>query len=508
MPDGRECASVALARLHGGQDRSSRSSSSYRGGAWRRCVWPAERCPYTPDWQLFSACLHPHDAAMAMLWHGLRGPFSVPCGIPGHACQWEALDHHMVGCTVCGRVHRCDVDQCAVDAMPWEGALYSSAQEQCSAGIRCPAQHTEDGSIVCSITGVCIRTSSYGLEYELLSRQGLSSEGITGAMAGGHHHHHHCQSNQHPDHDGAVDEQVRARHDDGQRGLQVCIQGEGCAAGTCGTPPLASPPHRGQARRTVPNGRGKRQGSKGRSGPFSPSLSSALSSSSSAGKMARGMPFHVQVDAMRNEFHKDRLAECLGRLLRAVLQDRGVLYARFVDACVRRDRVLARVLACRGGARGQAVCLLSVAASLEAAVREGSLQGDSSRASVQCLQDPFQYLRVWPDREVERVVQRVHPHVYRLLAVLKTLDANKYKGNNVPWMLLGMLYLCTTGLNIGHVRVLPIVPELRTILPHDNRIHHYFGGMGINTKCVTDMSNMIVGTLKGQHRALAALQNV
>ena len=49
---------------------------------------------------------------------------------------------------------------------------------------------------------------------------------------------------------------------------------------------------------------------------------------------------------------------------------------------------------------------------------------------------------------------------------------------------------------------------LCSILPNDNRIHHYFGSMGINTKCVTEMSNMIAGTLKGREGALRVLQNV
>lgn len=82
------------------------------------------------------------------------------------------------------------------------------------------------------------------------------------------------------------------------------------------------------------------------------------------------------------------------------------------------------------------------------------------------------------------------------------------QATNIPWMLLGMLYLCTGGHTIGTVTVLPRVRELCNILPSDNRIFHYFGSFGINTKCVTEMSNMIAGTLKDKADAIDALRNV
>jgi hypothetical protein len=63
-------------------------------------------------------------------------------------------------------------------------------------------------------------------------------------------------------------------------------------------------------------------------------------------------------------------------------------------------------------------------------------------------------------------------------------------------MILGMMYLCTTGVNCATVRILPLVPGLVHVLPNDNRIHFYFGKMGINTKCVTDVSNLINIALK------------
>ena len=91
------------------------------------------------------------------------------------------------------------------------------------------------------------------------------------------------------------------------------------------------------------------------------------------------------------------------------------------------------------------------------------------------------------------------------MLVLKTIDNNKYKANNVPWMVLGMLYLCTSGMCIGGVQVLPVIRDLAKILPNDNRILHYFGCLGINTRCVIEMSNMITVTLKGRSDALRCL---
>ena len=44
--------------------------------------------------------------------------------------------------------------------------------QQKRAALRCPSDQQDDGTIVCTITGICIRMCSYGLEYELASRQG------------------------------------------------------------------------------------------------------------------------------------------------------------------------------------------------------------------------------------------------------------------------------------------------------------------------------------------------
>lgn len=150
------------------------------------------------------------------------------------------------------------------------------------------------------------------------------------------------------------------------------------------------------------------------------------------------------------------------------------------------------------------VCLLSVAATLEARLKR-HMEGDACMNNVSPCRDPYQCLRVWSKEEVDSLVGRVNPPIYRLMMVLKTIDNSKYKGNNVPWMVLGMLYLCTSGMCIGGVQVLPVVGELAQILPNDNRIMHYFGGFGINTKCVIEMSNMITVTLKGGTDALRFL---
>ena len=141
-----------------------------------KCTWPVFRCPHTPDWQLFSACIHPDDSMVAIMWHQLRKPFRVPFGMPGHLCTWEQIDHHLAGCTICGIVHRCDTDQCEEILQGERGFSDMLCMQQ--KGIRCPTHQTDDGSIVCLITGVCIRTRSYGLEYELVSRQGLSSKAM------------------------------------------------------------------------------------------------------------------------------------------------------------------------------------------------------------------------------------------------------------------------------------------------------------------------------------------
>lgn len=213
--------------------------------------------------------------------------------------------------------------------------------------------------------------------------------------------------------------------------------------------------------------------------------------------------FRIKFSAMKNDFHEEKLAYCLTRLISMVTQDKRMIYSRHLDICDKRDTVLSSILSSVTGP----VCMLSVAAKLEGRIRNAT-SNEASMNMVQSFRDPFEHLRVWTKEEVQSITHRVHPHMYRLLSVLKTIDSNKYKANNIPWMLLGMLYLCTGGHTIGTVTVLPRVKELCYILPSDNRIFYYFGSMGINTKCVTEMSNMIAGTLKNQDEAIRVLANV
>ena len=146
-----------------------------------KCTWPAFKCPHTPKWQLFSSCLHVKDSMVAAIWHEIRRPFQLPYGIPGHSCVWEPIDHHMAGCTLCGGVHRCDTDRCE-EILEGEPGFHNLSTMK-KVGMRCPTEQTDDGSIVCRITAVCIRTCSYGVEYELISRQGLASNEVVKSYA-------------------------------------------------------------------------------------------------------------------------------------------------------------------------------------------------------------------------------------------------------------------------------------------------------------------------------------
>ena len=112
------------------------------------CAWPAFYCPHTPSWQLFSSCMHKADRFTASCWRSLRGPFTVPFGIHGHEFTWEKMDDHMAGCTLCGKVHRCDTAQCE-EILPGEPG-FARLNSQMKFGVRCPIQHMEDSSIVCT----------------------------------------------------------------------------------------------------------------------------------------------------------------------------------------------------------------------------------------------------------------------------------------------------------------------------------------------------------------------
>ncbi len=140
---------------------------------------------------------------------------------------------------------------------------------------------------------------------------------------------------------------------------------------------------------------------------------------------------------------------------------------------------------------GQNVCLCTMAAAI----------------AHECKPDPFQCLQVCSDAAINGFAKRISPPIIRLIAVLKTMDAIKYRGNTLPSMILGMIYLCTMGITCNDVRILPCVSDLSGILPNDNRIHHYFGSLGVNTKCVTEVSNLVNAALKDRMDVLKVFEN-
>jgi hypothetical protein len=88
-----------------------------------------------------------------MLWHDLHAPFRVPFGLHGHKCTWQLFDDFLAGCSLCGRVHRCDFEVCE-DITPHECG-FREFKHQCDTFARCPVvQMEEDGSIICTITGI------------------------------------------------------------------------------------------------------------------------------------------------------------------------------------------------------------------------------------------------------------------------------------------------------------------------------------------------------------------
>lgn len=124
------------------------------------------------------------------------------------------------------------------------------------------------------------------------------------------------------------------------------------------------------------------------------------------------------------------------------------------------------------------------------------LLGMAAQIAHESKVDPYACLVACSDEKLSVFLNKISAPIIRVLAILKTMDYTKYKGNSIPSMVLGMIYLCTNGISCGNVRILPRVPDLIHILPNDNRIHYYFGRFGANTKCVTDMSNMITTALK------------
>jgi len=46
------------------------------------------------------------------LWRRLRQPFVLPIGTKHHTCEWENIDVDVLGCTLCGDIHVCDICTC------------------------------------------------------------------------------------------------------------------------------------------------------------------------------------------------------------------------------------------------------------------------------------------------------------------------------------------------------------------------------------------------------------
>jgi hypothetical protein len=70
------------------------------------------------------------------LWRRLRQPFVLPIGTKHHACEWEAIDVDVLGCTLCGAIHVCDVCTCK-DVIE------------------------TNHSVVCAVSGVVLRNHMY-----------------------------------------------------------------------------------------------------------------------------------------------------------------------------------------------------------------------------------------------------------------------------------------------------------------------------------------------------------
>lgn len=76
------------------------------------------------------------------------------------------------------------------------------------------------------------------------------------------------------------------------------------------------------------------------------------------------------------------------------------------------------------------------------------------------------------------------------------------------WILLGMLYICTEGLEISGLVILPRIVDLCTLLPGDNKISLYFKTLGVGTKCVTDVTNLIHTSLKKNPQIFEKLRSI
>ena len=292
-----------------------------------QCMWPDFACPHTPTWQLFSTCLHRDDALLASLWHDVHAPFSVPCNLQeGHVCSFRKLDHHLCGCVTCGSVHRCDTQQ-------WYTAEPATSQQQLSRlqrRGRCPTVSMPDGSVVCSITGVCIREVSFCPGYT------------------------------------------------GQPGTQGHLRNSRLLPAPGGTAGIT--------------------------------LGDRV----------------VDINVVDN----DQLTSSLWEILCVVCKEQSLLYSKYTDICDKRNTILHQLLSSTQKETGQPVCLIRMAASLEAGIHtlhKAEATQSSSSGGIFSYVDPYAALVPKPDAVIHSIVKQVQPYIFRLILVIKTWDPSKCK---------------------------------------------------------------------------------
>ena len=140
-------------------------------------------CQKTPPWMMFAFCHAPMDGYAATLWHDIREPFDVPVNLQGHKCEWELFDDYLAGCILCGKVHRCDFDVC--EEVLSSDAGFQLHKNDCETFLKCPTVQSEyDGSIICTITGSCVRDRAFGMEFEMVANNGLQADEMQQLLQG------------------------------------------------------------------------------------------------------------------------------------------------------------------------------------------------------------------------------------------------------------------------------------------------------------------------------------
>jgi len=90
------------------------------------------------------------------VWRRLRQPFVLPVETKHHACEWEAIDVDVHGCTLCGAIHVCDASTCkdvietnhsvvcAVSGVVLHNHMYSDAEFVDTAAVTGPVSQFEE----------------------------------------------------------------------------------------------------------------------------------------------------------------------------------------------------------------------------------------------------------------------------------------------------------------------------------------------------------------------------